>query len=114
PGRAVRPVRHHGGPDDAPLAAVAVRSAPRAAFSASPRAVLPGVPIRFDGSNSTVPGGHIVLYAWDFADGATAQGKVVTHAYSSHGIFSVRLLVEHNFDRTTEPQLTTPVGTRAP
>ena len=107
-------VTDNGGASNTATAAVSVTSAPRAAFSASPRAVLPGVPIRFDGSNSTVPGGHIVLYAWDFADGATAQGKVVTHAYSSHGIFSVRLLVKDNFDRTNETQLTIAVGNRAP
>src|SRR5205809_6945 len=107
-------VTDDGGASYTATAAVSVTSAPRAEFSATPRAVLPGIPIRFDGSNSTVPGGHIVLYAWDFADGATAQGRVVMHAYSSHGIFSVRLLVKDNFDRTNETQLAVAIGNRAP
>src|SRR5437773_4416808 len=107
-------VTDNGGASNTATAAVSVTSAPRAEFSATPRAVLPGIPIRFDGSNSTVPGGHIVLYAWDFADGATAQGRVVMHAYSSHGIFSVRLLVKDNFDRTNETQVAVAIGNRAP
>jgi PKD repeat protein len=102
------------GASDTATAPVSVTSSPRAAFTATPRAVLPGVPIRFDGSNSTVPGGHIILFAWDFGDGVAGQGMIVTHAYVSHGVFSVRLLVRDNFDRTNATQLTVAVGNRAP
>src|SRR5205814_8166904 len=36
------------------------------------------------------------------------------HGYSSHGIFSVRLLVKDNFDRTNETQVAVAIGNRAP
>jgi PKD repeat protein len=51
-------------------------------------------PVHFDGGAST---DEIELssYAWNFGDGATAQGKSVTHTYSAAGTFTVTLTVEN-------------------
>jgi PKD repeat protein len=49
-----------------------------------------------DGSGSYDPDGHIVSYIWDFGDGATGDGPVVTHAYVSQGDFTVTLMVTDN------------------
>jgi PKD repeat protein len=47
------------------------------------------------------PSGSIVAYAWDFGDGATDTGKVVTHAYGSYGSYSVTLVVTDIDNLTT-------------
>ncbi|MBW2258444.1 MAG: S8 family serine peptidase, partial [Deltaproteobacteria bacterium] len=44
-----------------------------------------GVPISFDGSNSTDSDGTVVSYEWNFLDGSTDTGAIVSHAYSSVG-----------------------------
>ena len=47
--------------------------------------------ITFNASNTTV--GKIECYDWDFGDGATGSGKIVTHSYSSAGNYTVKLIV---------------------
>jgi len=50
-------------------------------------------PVTFDGSASTPNGGTITKYEWDFGDSECATGKMVTHAYSSPGTYTVTLNV---------------------
>ncbi|RLC79204.1 MAG: hypothetical protein DRJ03_23935 [Chloroflexi bacterium] len=50
-----------------------------------------GEVITFDASKSYDPDGTIVSYEWDFGDGSTANGSVVTHAYKKSGTFTVTL-----------------------
>ncbi len=52
-----------------------------------------GEPIRFDGTASRPAVGKIVSYHWDFGDGSTASGGVVTHAYESQNTYIVTLTV---------------------
>jgi hypothetical protein len=54
----------------------------------------------FDGSGSIDHEGTIVSYAWDFGDGATAMGAVVTHTYTSSGVYLVALTVTDNASNT--------------
>lgn len=49
--------------------------------------------ITFDGSNSYDPDGFIVNYLWDFGDGETATGSIVSHQYQISGDYSVTLVV---------------------
>jgi len=52
-----------------------------------------GIPITFDGRGSTDEDGQIVSYAWNFGDGQTAQGPVVSHFYEALGSYTVTLTV---------------------
>jgi len=53
--------------------------------------------VRFDASGST---GEIAEYRWEFGDGGTATGKVVTHTYYQPGEHRVRLTVVGKDGRT--------------
>ncbi|MGO4841307.1 PKD domain-containing protein, partial [Rhizobiaceae sp. 2RAB30] len=37
--------------------------------------------------------GNILVYAWDFGDGATAEGREVVHDYAKSGTYTARLTV---------------------
>ena len=52
-----------------------------------------GDPIRFDGTASRPGVGRILSYHWDFGDGSTTSGGVVTHAYDRQNTFIVTLTV---------------------
>ena len=67
--------------------------APIASFTPSPLRPLVNETVTFDASLSRDPDGSIVAYAWDFGDGATDAGEVVTHAYGSYGSYDVMLAV---------------------
>ena len=66
---------------------------PVASFTCSPEHPTVGQMVTFDASSSYDPDGTIVSYEWDFGDGATASGVVVTHAYSAAGNYTVTLAV---------------------
>jgi len=60
-----------------------------------------GLTVRFDGSGSS--GGDnepIVDYAWDFGDGTTGSGMVVSHTYPSAGDYYVSLTVTNACGRS--------------
>ncbi|MCH8524092.1 MAG: PKD domain-containing protein [Balneolales bacterium] len=57
----------------------------------------PNQTLRFDASASSDPDGEIIRYTWDFGDGNTAEGPVVTHRYANPGVYQVSLAV---FDDT--------------
>lgn len=52
--------------------------------------------VTFDASDSNDPDGTIVNYEWDFGDGNTAIGIIVTHSYTQKGSYSVSLTVTDN------------------
>jgi len=49
--------------------------------------------LRFNGSRSYDQDGRIVSWVWEFGDGTTANGSVVTHSYSVAGTYAVQLTV---------------------
>src|SRR5450432_4181976 len=55
--------------------------------------------VSFDGSASTAVNGTIVDWAWDFGDGATGSGAMVTHTYNIPGEYFARLNVTDNNGR---------------
>lgn len=63
------------------------------AVPGGPYSGIPNVPIVFDGTGSFDTGGSIASYAWDFGDGMSAMGAVVSHAYSMAGLYTVTLTV---------------------
>lgn len=50
----------------------------------------------FDASESYDPDGSIVSYRWDFGDGTTELGAVITHTYQYPGDYTVVLTVTDN------------------
>ena len=68
-------------------------SAPVAAFTASQTSGQAPVSITFDASGSSDPDGDALTFAWDFGDGATAQGQQVVHTYTAFGDYDVTLTV---------------------
>jgi large repetitive protein len=57
------------------------------------RAAAPLGDVTFDGSGSAIPGGRITGWSWDFGDGKTAEGAVVTHRFTEPGRKKVTLTV---------------------
>lgn len=66
-------------------------------------------PVRFDGGASSDADGAITAHAWDFGDGATADGAKVAHPYAQPGTYTVTLKVTDDTETssaTNEAQLT--------
>ena len=55
-----------------------------------------GSPVRFDATASVDPDGDILRYIWNFGDGSSAEGAVVTHIYAKSGLYNVSLTVDDN------------------
>lgn len=49
--------------------------------------------LEFDGTGSSHPDGSIISYEWDFGDGTSGSGEIVTHTYAALGSFTVILTV---------------------
>ena len=53
----------------------------------------PGQEITFDASESFDMDGKITAFSWDFGDGRSMDGMIVTHKYEQPGIYSAGLIV---------------------
>lgn len=70
-----------------------INQVPTASVSTDKTEVLIGEAVQFDGTGSSDPDGDALSYAWDFADGNTATGEMVTHTYSATGTYTASLTV---------------------
>jgi PKD repeat protein len=62
--------------------------------AAGPYQGITGEPILFDGTGSSSPNTCLlVLYAWEFGDGATGVGPQPSHTYGAPGVYNVVLTV---------------------
>jgi PKD repeat protein len=52
-----------------------------------------GEGLTFDASQSFDPEGTALSWAWNFGDGTTTTGEVVTHSYTQAGQFTLTLVV---------------------
>lgn len=76
------------------LSASVVSAAPTARFTATPSSGMVPLTVTFDASSSTdVDGGPVASYVWDFGDGTTGTGRVVTHTYETPGEYTADLTV---------------------
>lgn len=73
---------------------------PLARFTATPKFAYPPYEPTFDASASSSPDGAIVSYEWDFGDGETGTGVVVTHIYEEKGLYEVTLVVTDSNGKT--------------
>jgi PKD repeat protein len=70
--------------------------APTAVIVATPLSGTSPLPVQFDASGSSDPGGEIKSYSWDFGDGETAEGATVQHTFytlTEATVFTVELTV---------------------
>jgi PKD repeat protein len=78
------------------LTGVSNSSAPSPAFTVTPAAPEINQVATFDATTTTDEGGQCLsacTYAWDFDDGATASGRIATHAFSQARSYNVALTV---------------------
>jgi Tol biopolymer transport system component/alpha-tubulin suppressor-like RCC1 family protein/lysophospholipase L1-like esterase/chitodextrinase len=66
---------------------------PTASFTASSTNGIAPLQVNFDGRASSDPDDAIASYSWDFGDGSTASGAVVSHAYTRPGTYQAHLTV---------------------
>lgn len=66
---------------------------PVADFTFSPTTGTAPLKVNFDASTSRDPDGQIVRYDWNFGDGSTATGKIVSHTFNIAGNYNIRLTV---------------------
>ncbi len=69
---------------------------PTASFIKSSSTALTGVQITFNATTSSDIDGTVVSYAWNFGDGSSGSGEVVTHSFSVAGSYTVTLTVTDN------------------
>jgi serine protease len=69
---------------------------PPVANAGPDQSALTGKTATFDGSASYDPDGSITSYNWDFGDGSTGSGNIVTHVYAAAQIYAVTLTVTDN------------------
>lgn len=66
---------------------------PTAFFTAVPNISPNGRTVVFNGTGSSDPDGTVINYRWNFGDGESATGPVVTHTYRVAGSYSPSLVV---------------------
>jgi PKD repeat protein len=71
-------------------------------------------PIAFDGSASFDRDGDPLAFAWDFGDGTTGNGPRPSHAYSTAGTFTVKLVVTDGVGTSPAATTTVTVQNRLP
>ena len=89
--------------------------APTASISASPRSGPTPLVVAFDGRNSSDPDGGALTFDWDFGDGSPhATSAMVSHTYSTAGLYTARLTVRDPQGLTGSATTTVDAGNRAP
>ena len=80
---------------------------PIASFTYSPQIPLVNENMIFNAYSSYDPDGFIKKYEWDFGDGTSPTGEVVTHSYPKAGDYTVTLTVtdEDGLNRATSKTL---------
>lgn len=66
---------------------------PNAAFSFDPQNPDEGEQVSFNATATSDPDSSIDSYSWDFGDGSTGQGDIVSHTYDVEGQYTVTLTV---------------------
>jgi len=77
---------------------VSGNNTPTARFTASPTYGNSPLTVQFNASSSTDADGTIALYSWNFGDGSTGSGKILSHTFiaAATSNFTVRLTVTDN------------------
>lgn len=77
---------------------------PTARIQASPTSGIAPLTVNFDGRESSDSDpGDTLSYQWDFGDGNTGTGPIVTHEYTVRGTFTASLVVRDSSGATSAP-----------
>jgi uncharacterized protein YjiK len=76
-------------------------SLPAVSFDYNPQNPIEGEVVSFDASSSSDHDGVIIAYDWNFGDGETGVGELVTHYYDEEGIYLVSLTVVDDDEGTS-------------
>jgi PKD repeat protein len=88
---------------------------PTSSFTFAPSQPVPNQQVTFDASPSTAgPARSITSYSWNFDDGSTATGRLVSHAFTSSRTFIVRLTVTDDLGQTASSTQNVTVSAAAP
>lgn len=71
---------------------------PQARMAFEPASGVAPLTVCFDADVSTPSGTTLEFYAWDFGDGASAEGGQPCHEYERTGLYTVRLEVRNSLD----------------
>lgn len=85
--------------------AIAINHRPISVFDYEPAAPDAGQVISFDATASTDPEGQPLTYSWDYGDGSTGSGALVTHSYATAGDYRVSLSVSDGVWPVTSAQV---------
>ncbi len=101
------------GLSDTDMHSVVVAKAPIATFTYLPQFPKVGETVTFNASGSYDPNGYIVNYTWNFGDGnlTTITTPVITHVYTSTGVYTVILTITDNDGYTDTATVTVTLGT---
>jgi len=69
---------------------------PVANFTFSPTTGVSPLKVTFDASSSYDPDGTVSSYSWDFGDGKSDSGLIVSHIFETWGTFTITLTVRDN------------------
>src|SRR5262245_12877407 len=93
---------------------------PTAQFRFNPTQPALNAPVAFDGQSSCPEAGFagfcvlsdrtITAYNWDFGDGTTGSGAVVSHSYRTLGTFIARLTVTNDRNLTSTASVSVQIG----
>ncbi len=79
---------------------------PVAVATASPTSGQAPLPVQFNGSTSYDLDGGVVSYSWNFGDGTSGSGPVVSHTYSAAGTYAATLTVTDDNGATDQDAVT--------
>jgi PKD repeat protein len=81
-------------------ATIALGNQPPIADPNGPYSGTVGLPVSFDGSDSSDPDGTIISHSWDFGDGSSGMGVNPSHSYNAAGTYNVTLTIMDNAGAT--------------
>lgn len=73
---------------------------PVASFSVDPRRGSAPLEVTLDANASVSPAGSIESYAWDFGDGDTGEGALLTHTFTEPGRYTITLTITSDMGAT--------------
>jgi len=91
---------------------ISVSAPPEAEFVYEPATPMVDSEVTFNASASTDPDDAIISYEWDFGDGESGNGEVVSKSYNSVGQYEVNLVVRDATGNTSSNSVTVEVNAK--